>query len=130
MAVFQTRWSYCFEIPKWRAWHEHPERAHVMYVVGHGLFLSRIYGFEQTLAEDLELGYRLSAERASLIVMPFFDRALAPKAFTMAIGQSARWYYGELLAPVTFWRQASAVANIGGYIFRSWFVPGRYCCGC
>lgn len=107
MAVFQTRWSYCFEIPKWRAWQDHPSSQHVMYTVGHGLFVqNHIRLSEQTITEDLELGYRLSAQRATLAVVPFFDYALAPQKFATAIMQSSRWYYGELLAPAIFWRQA------------------------
>lgn len=108
MAAFQTRWSYCFEIPKWRNWQANPGSSHVMYTVGHGLFIqNRIRFSEQTIAEDLELGYRLAAQGATLSIVPFFDYALVPQKFVTAIVQSARWYYGELLAFVTFWRHAT-----------------------
>lgn len=119
MAIFQTRWSYCFEIPKWRAWQDQPRSSQVMYVVGHGLFVQTDIRFsEQTIAEDLELGYRLSAQTATLSVVPFFDYALVPQKFTTAIIQSSRWYYGELLAPATFWYHVRSSDNAIQYIFR------------
>jgi cellulose synthase/poly-beta-1,6-N-acetylglucosamine synthase-like glycosyltransferase len=121
MAVFQTRWSYGFEIPKWRTWQDHPQSSHVMYVVGHGLFMQNHIRFaEQTIAEDLELGYRLSAQSATLSVVPYFDRALVPQNFRTAIIQSSRWYYGELLAPATFWQHAKDpnTNNVIRYIYR------------
>lgn len=106
LAVFQTRWSYCFEIPKWRLWQNNPQKQHVMYTVGHGLFLLNIIRFsEHTISEDLELGYRLSAQRTTMTLVPFFDYALVPQKFITSIIQSSRWYYGELLAPITFWQQ-------------------------
>ena len=119
MANFQTRWSYCFEIPKWRTWQDQPHRSQVMYVVGHGLFVQTDIRFsEQTIAEDLELGYRLSAQRATLSVVPFFDYALVPRKFTTTIIQSSRWYYGELLAPATFWKHVRISNNAVQYIYR------------
>jgi cellulose synthase/poly-beta-1,6-N-acetylglucosamine synthase-like glycosyltransferase len=116
LAVFQTKWSYCFEIPKWRTWQDHLIRSHVMYVVGHGLFLQKnIRLSEQTITEDLELGYRLSAQRAALVVVPFFDKASVPHTFITAIIQSSRWYYGELLAPITFRQQFKDSHNVLRY---------------
>lgn len=119
LAVFQTRWSYCFEIPKWQTWQNHPNISHVMYVVGHGLFLqNNIRLSEQTITEDLELGYRLSAQRAPLILIPFFDYALVPQKFTTAIKQSSRWYYGELLAPAVFRQHFRGANNIIRYVYN------------
>ncbi|MGH2448536.1 MAG: glycosyltransferase [Chloroflexota bacterium] len=107
MAVFQTRWSYCFEIPKWRKWQSWTNGPSVMYVVGHGLFIKNNIRFsESTITEDLELGYRLSAKRATMTLVPYFDTAHVPKKFTTAVIQSSRWYYGELVAPITFWKYA------------------------
>jgi len=108
MAVFQTRWSYCFEIPRWLAWQSNPGDSHIMYTVGHGLFIQNSIRFsEKTIAEDLELGYRLAAQGATLSIVPFFDYALVPQRFITAVVQSSRWYYGELLAPAIFWRYAT-----------------------
>jgi cellulose synthase/poly-beta-1,6-N-acetylglucosamine synthase-like glycosyltransferase len=119
IAVFQTRWSYCFEIPKWRAWQNHPNTARVMYLVGHGLFVSNNFRFsEQTITEDLELGYRLSSQRATLTVVPFFDYALVPRKFRTAILQSSRWYYGELLSPINFWQRAKESNSIIQFTLR------------
>lgn len=117
LAVFQTKWSYCFEIPKWRTWQDHSMSSHVMYLVGHGLFLRNdIRLSEQTITEDLELGYRLSAQRATLVVVPFFDNAFVPQKFITAVVQSSRWYYGELLAPVTFRQHSKDAHNVMRYV--------------
>jgi hypothetical protein len=103
IAVFQTSWSFCFEIPKWRSWQDNSCNPHVMYLVGHGLFLkNNIRLSERTITEDIEVGYRLSAQRATMVCVPFFDKAFVPKNFIDAIIQSSRWYYGELMAPITF----------------------------
>jgi cellulose synthase/poly-beta-1,6-N-acetylglucosamine synthase-like glycosyltransferase len=51
MSVFQSRWSYCFEIPKWRQWQANPGKSQVMYTVGHGLFIRNDVRFsEKTIA--------------------------------------------------------------------------------
>jgi cellulose synthase/poly-beta-1,6-N-acetylglucosamine synthase-like glycosyltransferase len=119
IAAFQTRWSYCFEIPKWLTWQNQPNEPHVMYVVGHGLFINPHIRFsEQTIAEDLELGYRLSAKSAMFALVPFFDNAAVPKSFIISIIQSSRWYYGELIAPITFWKAAKH-NNTNKYIFKA-----------
>jgi cellulose synthase/poly-beta-1,6-N-acetylglucosamine synthase-like glycosyltransferase len=113
MAVFQTKWSYCFEIPKWRKWQNRADKPHVMYIVGHGLFIKNHIRFsENTITEDLELGYRLSARCATMTLVPYFDYARVPQKFVIAVIQSSRWYYGELLSPLSFWKYAPD-ANIG-----------------
>jgi cellulose synthase/poly-beta-1,6-N-acetylglucosamine synthase-like glycosyltransferase len=90
-----------------------------MYLVGHGLFVSNNFRFsEQTITEDLELGYRLSAQRATLTVVPFFDYALVPQKFRTAIIQSSRWYYGELLSPIDFWQRAKESNSTIQYTLR------------
>ncbi len=120
LAVFQTRWTYCFEIPKWQQWQNNPNTSYPMYLVGHGIFLKNgIHFSEDTLTEDLELGYRLSAKRAQLNLVPYFDYATTPRKLYMAIIQSSRWYYGELFSLGSFIKLSKQSDNIIFYMCRA-----------
>lgn len=111
-AIFQTRWTYCFEIPRWIRW-QHSRRSPLcMYLVGHGLFIKNGIRFpEDTITEDLKLGYKLSSSNVNFVLVPFFDYAYTPKAFSSVIVQSSRWFYGELLSLQTFYNQYRKLPN-------------------
>jgi cellulose synthase/poly-beta-1,6-N-acetylglucosamine synthase-like glycosyltransferase len=98
-ALFQTRWTLCYEIPKWIAWSKDMKnRSRAMYLVGHGLFVDASIRFsENTIAEDLELGYRLSSRGTSIQIVPYFDRCTAASGLKSNVMQLSRWFYGELM---------------------------------
>lgn len=120
-ALFQTRWTLCYEIPQWRRWQDNPGNPPLMYIVGHGIFFNagkRLRFNESTIAEDLELGYRLSSDRQSLKVVPYVDRCAVAKSLKINIVQSARWFYGEITLYKTFMAMFSTRQNRTIYTLR------------
>lgn len=101
-AFFQTRWTFCYEIPNWKKWELNSKKHSMMYLVGHGLFIRSGIGLrfsENTIAEDIEFGYRASLNDLSLDIIPFFDKCTVPDKYLSTIPQAARWFYGELTMP-------------------------------
>ena len=97
-SIFQTRWTYCYEIPHWIRWSK-GKNPTVCYLVGHGLFIKNGLCFaDDSITEDLDLGYRLSASsRTSFCLVPFFDLATTPNSFSVLTMQSSRWFVGEIV---------------------------------
>lgn len=99
-AIFQTRWTLCYEIPMWRKWEQSSANKNpLMYLVGHGLFLhakSNLKLPESTITEDLKFGYTCAVDGKSLSVVPFCDRCTVPSRYTSNIYQASRWFYGEV----------------------------------
>jgi len=96
--VFQTRWTLCYEVPRWKLWsaQQQPKES-VTYLVGHGLFLKPSVTLpEDTITEDIELGYRMSRERNSFQIIPYYDYCTVPPSAGSLIVQSSRWFHGEL----------------------------------
>ncbi len=118
-SVFQTRWSLCFEVPQWIRWEKKRGVPQAMYLVGHGLFVRPGIRFsEETITEDLELGYRLSAKAKSLTLVPHFDYCRVPKTFSIGVIQSSRWYYGEITSWKVFLSQLINQERKSAYIWR------------
>lgn len=114
-AAFQTRWTLCYEIPGWVRWQSALHTGIVMYLVGHGLFIrfnSRLRFPEDTVTEDLALGYRLASTNASVKLVPYWDQCSVPPRMATALVQSSRWYSGEMLSYKIFRNQLTA-ARLG-----------------
>ncbi len=120
-AVFQTRWSLCYELPQWRKWQTKKSYAPLMYLVGHGLFISaerKFYFPEDTIAEDLYFGYSMSLDNNSIFVLPFFDNCTVPEKYTLNIIQSSRWFYGELILPKIMTKYKLTVNRLIAFVVR------------
>ena len=101
-AIFQTRWTMCYEIPHWLFWECNIHRP-LMYTVGHGLFIKSSYlknprhiFREDTIAEDIWYGYTASSNNATLSLIPFADYCTVPPSTLGNIKQTSRWFNGEL----------------------------------
>jgi len=108
-ALFQTRWSLGYELPTTKITFELRDnkdflsriRSYLVYCIGHGLFikagtLKKLGGFpENTLAEDISLGYRASFSGVPIKPTPFFDNVEYAPDIKSAIIQSSRWFAGE-----------------------------------
>lgn len=84
-AIFQTRWTLCYEIPQWIKWSKARKENKLMYLVGHGLFLNtklitKCTFDEKTITEDLFFGYKSSLSNKKLRLVPFFDYCSCPKS--------------------------------------------------
>ena len=106
-AIFQTRWTFCYEIPQWIRWSKNPKRGNIMYLVGHGLFLNTRLITNQTfnqktVGEDLYFGYKSSLSNKKIQLIPFFDHCSCPKSLLGNISQTSRWYYEEFILPFCF----------------------------
>jgi len=94
-AIYQTRRVVTFEIPQFL-------QQKIIYLIGHGLFLhssilkSKIFN-EETLTEDLILGYQLFFKNTQFEILPFFDKALVPENISVLTKQTSRWFLGDLL---------------------------------
>jgi hypothetical protein len=94
-AIYQTRRVVTFEIPQFL-------QQKIIYLIGHGLFLHssilkpKIFN-EETLTEDLILGYQLFFKNIRFEILPFFDKALVPENISILTKQTSRWFLGDLL---------------------------------
>jgi len=103
-AIAQTRWSLGFEYNnyvKYANCVENSRTRNLAYCVGHGCFVSieflnRIGGFpEESLNDDLALGYLASAMGEQIVPIPNVDFCdVAPNPFA-SIKQAGFWYGGS-----------------------------------
>jgi hypothetical protein len=96
VALAQTFWSFTYEAATWRfgrSW----------YLVGHGTTLSRevfesVPFDEDAVAEDIALGYRLSAAGHEVQLSDAVDVAYVPGNLQDLYRQARRWFYGDMSA--------------------------------
>lgn len=96
-ALFQNKWSLCFEIPSWIRWNNSQKTD--MYLVGHGLFVNTHHPItfnDNSVTEDLEIGYKSSRSQIPFMLIPYFDYSLVSDSYISIIKQSVRWYKGEV----------------------------------
>jgi len=101
-AIFQTRWTFCYEFPIIISNYTQRKIVNLAYCLGHGLFIRGDYAFHNkfsisTQTEDLAFGYYASFNNIFVKPVPFFDYCSVPNNLKDNIKQSARWFAGELV---------------------------------
>jgi cellulose synthase/poly-beta-1,6-N-acetylglucosamine synthase-like glycosyltransferase len=132
-ALWQTRWSLTFEIPRvlfqlrldelfrwvYKSFPVQIARPIVgiteiliekmNYVIGHGLFIHaktihQVGGFpEDTINEDAFLGYLLNNERIPIYPIPFLEQAEFAPSIAIYIRQQTSWFNGPWYAFQYLW---------------------------
>ncbi|MCE8456633.1 glycosyltransferase family 2 protein, partial [Rhodovulum sulfidophilum] len=107
-ALYQSFWTLSHEIPRLlnqSQGSEFKQRYANAHCVGHGLFISielfeELGGLpEDTLTEDLFLGFKVRASGTSISPVPYLEYADAPSNFRSAFRQKRVWFWGPMLYP-------------------------------
>ena len=105
-ALLQTKWELCGNIPVLREYQrcfqQNQPITSLPYCTGHGLFiradvLKKVGLLDtETLAEDLEFGYRSAFKEISITLLQEADYTQYAPTFPATIRQTSRWFNGEM----------------------------------